>query len=45
MDATIPDADNGDDLLRALLMATFEPPETFDARLKAEYKALAMTKG
>jgi hypothetical protein len=45
MNVTIPDADDGDDPLRALLVATFEPPETFDSRLKADYKALAMTKG
>jgi len=45
MDVKIPDADDGDDPLRALLVATFEPPETFDARLKADCKALAMTKG
>ena len=45
MDVKIPDADDGDDPLRALLVATFEPPETFVARLKADCKALAMTKG
>ena len=45
MDVKIPDADDGDDPLRALLVATFEPPETFDSRLKADCKALAMPKG
>ena len=45
MNVTIPDPDDGDDPLRALLVATFEPPETFDSRLKADCKALAMPKG
>ena len=44
-DVTIPDADDGDNPLRALLVATFEPPETFDVRLKTESKALAMAEG
>jgi len=42
---TIPDAADGDTPLRALLVATFEPPETFDVRLKTEYKVLAMAEG
>ena len=44
-DVTIPDADDGDNPLRALLVPTFEPPETFDVRLKTESKALAMAEG
>ena len=43
--ATIPDAADGDTPLRALLVATFKPPGTFDVRLKTEYKALAMAEG
>ena len=33
---TIPDAADGDTPLRALLVATFEPSETFDVKLKTE---------
>ena len=42
---TAPAADVGDGILRALLVATFETPETFDARFQAECKALVMPKG
>jgi len=42
---TIPDAADGDTPLRALLVATFEPSETFDVKLKTEYKVLAMAEG
>ena len=45
MAVDIPDAADGDDPLRALLIDTFETPETFDSRFKAECKALAMAKG
>ena len=41
----ISDAADGEELLRALLIDTFETPETFDSRFKAECKALAMAKG
>jgi len=45
MAVDIPDAADGDDPLRELLIDTFETPETFDSRFKAECKALAMAKG
>ena len=45
MAVDIPDAADSDEPLRALLIDTFETPETFDSRFKAECKALAMAKG
>ena len=45
MAVDIPDAADGDDPLRALLVDTFETPEPFNSRFKTECKALAMTKG
>jgi hypothetical protein len=45
MAVDIPDAADGDDPLRALLVDTFETPETFDYRFKTACKALAMPKG
>ena len=44
MDVAISVADDGDDPLRALLVAPFEPPETFDVRLKTEALAMAIGK-
>ena len=45
MAVDIPDTADGDDPLRALLINTFETPETFDFRFKTQCKALAMPKG
>jgi len=45
MAVDIPDPADGDEPLRAILIDTFETPETFDSRFKAECKALTMVKG
>ena len=45
MAVDIPDAADGDDPLRALLVDSFETPDTFDNRFKTECKALAIPKG
>ena len=45
MAVDIPEAANGDDPLRDLLIGTFETPKTFDSRLKTECRVLATSKG
>ena len=45
MAVEIPDAADGDEPLRDLLINTFETPDTSDFRFKTQCKALAMSKG